>query len=74
MIDVNLTAAVLTSQVVGRQMIAQQYGKIVNIGSIAGARCALFRLNRMLWPTNAPRRPLRQTTKSLASRTGPLTM
>ena len=34
-IDVNLTAAVLTSQVVGRQMIAQQYGKIVNIGSIA---------------------------------------
>ena len=27
-IDVNLTAAVLTSQVVGRQMIAQQYGKI----------------------------------------------
>lgn len=34
MIDINLTAAVLTSQAVGRQMIAQQYGKIVNIGSI----------------------------------------
>lgn len=33
-IDINLTAAVLTSQAVGRQMIAQQYGKIVNIGSI----------------------------------------
>ncbi|WP_102693641.1 SDR family oxidoreductase [Rummeliibacillus pycnus] len=35
-IDVNLTGTFLMSQAVGRQMIKQQSGKIINIASVAG--------------------------------------
>jgi NAD(P)-dependent dehydrogenase (short-subunit alcohol dehydrogenase family) len=35
-IDVNLTGAFICSQAVGREMIKRQYGRIVNIASIAG--------------------------------------
>lgn len=35
-IDVNLTGTFLMSQAVGRQMIKQQSGKIINISSVAG--------------------------------------
>ena len=61
-IDVNLTAAVLTSQVVGRQMIAQQYGKIVNIGSIAGVMCHSYES----MPYECTKAAVHQMTKSLA--------
>jgi gluconate 5-dehydrogenase len=37
-IDVNLTGAFLFSQAAGRRMIEQQYGRIINIASIAGFR------------------------------------
>jgi gluconate 5-dehydrogenase len=35
-IDVNLTGAFVCSQAVGREMIKRQYGRIINIASIAG--------------------------------------
>lgn len=35
-LDTNLTGAFLMSQAAGRQMIAQRYGKIINIASVAG--------------------------------------
>jgi NAD(P)-dependent dehydrogenase (short-subunit alcohol dehydrogenase family) len=35
-IDVNLTGAFVCSQAVGREMIRRQYGRIINIASIAG--------------------------------------
>src|SRR5258706_13959785 len=35
-IDVNLTGAFICSQAVGRTMIERQYGRIINIASIAG--------------------------------------
>jgi gluconate 5-dehydrogenase len=37
-IDINLTGAFLFSQAAGRQMLQQQYGRIINIASIAGLR------------------------------------
>ncbi|WP_174733333.1 SDR family oxidoreductase [Mesobacillus harenae] len=37
-IDVNLTGTFLMSKTVGRHMISRSYGKIINIGSIAGLR------------------------------------
>ena len=61
-IDINLTAAVLTSQAVGRQMIAQQYGKIVNIGSIAGVMCHSYES----MPYECTKAAVHQMTKSLA--------
>ncbi|GAX89785.1 SDR family oxidoreductase [Effusibacillus lacus] len=36
--DVNVTGLFLMSQAVGREMLAQKYGRIVNIASIAGLR------------------------------------
>jgi NAD(P)-dependent dehydrogenase (short-subunit alcohol dehydrogenase family) len=35
-IDVNLTGAFIFSQAAGREMLKRQYGRIINIGSIAG--------------------------------------
>jgi gluconate 5-dehydrogenase len=35
-IDVNLTGAFIFSQVVGREMLKRQYGRIINVASIAG--------------------------------------
>jgi NAD(P)-dependent dehydrogenase (short-subunit alcohol dehydrogenase family) len=35
-VDVNLTGAFICSQAAGREMIKQQYGRIINIASIAG--------------------------------------
>ena len=35
-IDVNLTGAFICSQAVGRAMLAKQYGRIINVASIAG--------------------------------------
>jgi len=35
-LDTNLTGAFLFSQAAGRQMIVQQYGRIINISSVAG--------------------------------------
>ncbi|WP_077213256.1 SDR family oxidoreductase [Bacillus dakarensis] len=37
-IDVNVTGTFLMSQAVGKHMISRKYGKIINIGSIAGLR------------------------------------
>lgn len=61
-IDINLTAAILTSQVVGRQMMAQQYGKIVNIGSIAGVMCHSYES----MPYECTKAAVHQMTKSMA--------
>ena len=38
MIDVNVTGTFLMSQAVGKVMLEQQYGKIVNIASVAGLK------------------------------------
>ncbi len=37
-IDINLTGAFLFSQAAGREMLRRQYGRIINIASIAGLR------------------------------------
>lgn len=39
-IDVNVTGTFLMSQTVGKHMISRRYGKIINIGSIAGLKAA----------------------------------
>jgi len=36
MININLTGVFIMCQVVGRQMIKQRYGKIINIASMSG--------------------------------------
>jgi len=40
-IDVNLTGAFLFSQAVGREMLKQQYGRIINIASVAGLQASV---------------------------------
>ena len=35
-VDINLTGTFLTSRAVGRRMVAADYGRIVNLGSVAG--------------------------------------
>ena len=40
-IDVNLTGAFLFAQVAGREMLKREYGRIVNISSIAGLHAAV---------------------------------
>lgn len=40
-IDVNLTGAFLFSQAAGREMLKRQYGRIINIASIAGLRAPI---------------------------------
>jgi len=40
-IDVNLTGAFLFSQAAGREMLKRQYGRIVNVASIAGLRSSV---------------------------------
>lgn len=40
--EVNLRGHVFCSQAVGRHMIAQRYGKIINIASILGLRAAVY--------------------------------
>ena len=40
-IDVNLTGAFLFSQAAGREMLKREYGRIVNISSIAGLHAAV---------------------------------
>jgi NAD(P)-dependent dehydrogenase (short-subunit alcohol dehydrogenase family) len=40
-IDVNLTGAFLFSQAAGRAMLERQYGRIINIASIAGLRSSI---------------------------------
>lgn len=37
-IDINLTGAFLFSQAAGREMLKQQYGRIINVASIAGLK------------------------------------
>jgi gluconate 5-dehydrogenase len=40
-IDVNLTGAFLFSQATGREMLKRQYGRIINVASIAGLRSSV---------------------------------
>ena len=40
-IDINLTGAFLFSQAAGREMLKRQYGRIINIASIAGLRASI---------------------------------
>jgi NAD(P)-dependent dehydrogenase (short-subunit alcohol dehydrogenase family) len=40
-IDINLTGAFLFSQAAGREMLKRQYGRIINIASIAGLRSSV---------------------------------
>ena len=40
-IDVNLTGAFLFAQAAGREMLKRQYGRIINIASIAGLHAAV---------------------------------
>ncbi len=40
-IDINLTGAFLFSQAAGREMLKQQYGRIINIASIAGLHASV---------------------------------
>ncbi len=63
MIEVNLTSAILITQVVGKAMIAQKCGKIINIGSIGGLECHSFRS----MPYEATKAAVHQLTKSFAT-------
>lgn len=63
MIDVNITSAILITQVVGKAMIAQKEGKIINIGSIGGLECHSFRS----MPYEATKAAVHQLTKSFAT-------
>lgn len=40
-IDINLTGAFLFSQATGREMLARQYGRIINVASIAGLQASV---------------------------------
>src|SRR5258708_12478342 len=40
-IDVNLTGAFLFSQSAGREMLKRQYGRIINVASLAGLRSSV---------------------------------
>src|SRR4029453_9918800 len=40
-IDVNLTGAFLFSQAAGREMLKRQYGRIINVSSIAGLHASV---------------------------------
>ena len=40
-IDINLTGAFLFSQAAGREMLKRQYGRIINIASIAGLQASV---------------------------------
>jgi NAD(P)-dependent dehydrogenase (short-subunit alcohol dehydrogenase family) len=40
-IDVNLTGAFLFSQIAGREMLKRQYGRIINVSSIAGLKASV---------------------------------
>ena len=40
-IDVNLTGAFLFSQAAGREMLKRQYGRIINVASIAGLHASV---------------------------------
>ena len=40
-IDINLTGAFLFSQAAGREMLARQYGRIINVASTAGLRSSV---------------------------------
>ncbi|BDF69639.1 gluconate 5-dehydrogenase [Oscillospiraceae bacterium] len=63
MIDVNLTSAILLTQVVGKAMIARKEGKIIEIGSIGGLECHSFRS----MPYEATKAAVHQLTKSFAT-------
>lgn len=40
-IDINLTGAFLCSQAVGREMLKQEYGRIINVSSVAGLQASV---------------------------------
>jgi gluconate 5-dehydrogenase len=40
-IDINLTGAFLCSQAVGREMLKQEYGRIINVSSVAGLHASV---------------------------------
>src|SRR4029453_11579904 len=40
-IDINLTGAFLFAQAAGRRMLERQYGRIINVSSIAGLHAAV---------------------------------
>lgn len=63
MIDVNFTSAILFTQVVGKTMISQGGGKIIEIGSIGGLECHSFRS----MPYEATKAAIHQLTKSFAT-------
>jgi NAD(P)-dependent dehydrogenase (short-subunit alcohol dehydrogenase family) len=62
-IDVNMTSAMLLSQAVGKAMIAQNSGKIIHIGSIAGLMCH----SPISMPYEATKGAIHQLTRTLAT-------
>ena len=69
-IDVNITGTFLMSQAVGRVMLEQQYGKIVNIASVAGLKGSDPKyMNAVGY--NASKAAVINFTKDLAVKWGP---
>ncbi len=62
-IDVNLNGTIYTNREVGKVMIAQGGGKIINIGSIAGNFCHTF----LSMPYECSKAAVHQFTRSLAA-------
>ena len=63
MIDVNVTGIILITQVVGKTMIANGGGHIIEIGSIGGLECHSYRS----MPYEATKAAVHQLTKSFAT-------
>ena len=63
--DLNVTAPFICSQVFGREMIKAQKGSIINIASIAGLRAATPRLTTR---SSTPRARARSSTSPATSR------
>jgi NAD(P)-dependent dehydrogenase (short-subunit alcohol dehydrogenase family) len=68
-IDVNLTGTFLFSQAAGREMLKQEYGRIVNIASVAGLRAAVHGPHYAAYA--ASKAGLMGLTRELAASWGP---
>lgn len=63
MVEINIVGAMLLTQVVGKNMIEQRAGKIIEIGSIGGLECHSY----CSMPYEATKAAVHQMTKSFAT-------
>ena len=66
-LDVNTNGTIFVAREVGKVMIRQRYGKIINFGSIAGGYCHTY----LSMPYEASKAAVHQFTRSLATTWAP---